>query len=173
MRTMGIDASTTSTGVAVFEDCDLIFYTTIKPQGEDWRDRLFHQGPMLKEIIEKYVPAKVFMEDVPLKKAGGLQTLIILGGVQGFFYGIMASHSIPVYFLSPTKWRSELNMFDGTREGTKREVLKEKAIQMVNDKFGLDLIWNGPKSKKTEDDVAEAILIAYSQIKPKKFGKKV
>lgn len=172
MVVMGIDASTSSTGVAVFDDLELVFHTTIKPKGEDWRDRLFHQGPVLQEILEKYKPEMVYMEDVPLQKNGGLQTLVKLGGVQGFIYGIMASYKIPVYFLAPTSWRSNLFMFNGTQEGKKREILKEKAVMMANELFGLDLKWHGPKSKKSEDDVAEAILIAYSQIKPRKFGKR-
>ena len=165
MRIMGVDASTTSTGLAIFEDDKLIYHTTIKPNGENWRDRLFHQGPIVKEVVERYSPEAVYMEDVPLKRAGGLQTLVILGGVQGFFYGIFASHNIPVYFLPPTRWRSRLEMYDGTKEGMKREILKEKAVNMCNTIFGLSLAWHGPKSKKSEDDVAEAILLAYSQIK--------
>lgn len=171
MIVMGVDASTSSTGIAVFDGLDLVYHTTIKPKGEDWRDRLFHQGPDLKEIIEEYKPDIVYMEDVPLKTGGGLQTLVKLGGVQGFIYGIMASYQIPVQFLSPTTWRSKIAIFDGTQEGKKRDVLKEKAVIMANQLFGLELLWFGPKSKKSQDDEAEAILIAYSQIKPKKFGK--
>lgn len=171
MIVMGIDASTTSTGVAIFDEENLVYHATIKPKGEDWRDRLYHQGPELKEIVEKYKPEIVYMEDVPLKSSGGLKTLVILGGVQGFIYGIMATYGIPVTFLSPTQWRSKLSMFDGTQEGKKREILKYKAIETANKLFNLNLVWNGVTSKKTEDDVAEAILIAYSQIKPRKFGK--
>ena len=55
-------------------------------------------------------------------------------------------------------------MFDGTKDGRKREVLKEKAILMANKLFNLKLEWHGPKSKKTQDDQAEAILIAWSKI---------
>lgn len=172
MKVMGIDASTTSTGISVFDDLELIYHTTIKPKGEDWRDRLYRQGLQLKEIVEQYHPDIVYMEDVPLKAGGGLKTLVILGGVQGFIYGIMASYEIPVEFLTPTQWRSNLSMFNGTQEGKHRDVLKEKAVKMANEKFGLDLAWFGPKSKKSQDDEAEAILIAYSQIKPKKFGKR-
>lgn len=171
MITMGIDASTTSTGVAIFDGVNLIYHTTIKPKGEDWRDRLFHQGPVLIEIIEKYNPEIVFMEDVPLKSSGGMKTLVILGGVQGYIAGIMAAHDIQIKFLTPTQWRSTIGMYDGTKAGLKREVLKEKAIIMANKLFGLDLVWAGPASKKSQDDEAESILIAYSQIKPKKFGK--
>ena len=42
---------------------------------------------------------------------------------------------------------------------------------MVNKKFGLNLLWVAPKSKRNEDDVAEAILIAYSQVKQRFIGK--
>ena len=58
-------------------------------------------------------------------------------------------------------------MFDGTKDGRKREVLKEKAILMANKLFNLKLEWYGPKSKKTQDDQAEAILIAWSKINNK------
>lgn len=175
MITMGIDASTTATGIGIFDNNNLIYYTTIKPKGQDWRDRLFHQGESINKIIEVYKPDKVYIEDVPLKSSGGLQTLVILGAVQGFIYGIMASHSIEVEFVSPNTWRSMAGLFDGTTEGKKREVLKQKAIQTANEKFGLNLNWVSPNSKFNEDDVAEAILICATMIglvvKKKKFGR--
>ena len=46
----------------------------------------------------------------------------------------------------------------------KGHILKQKAVQTVNEEFGLNLKWVSPKSKLNEDDIAEAILIAYSQI---------
>ena len=64
----------------------------------------------------------------------------------------------------PSDWRGELELYDGTRQGTHRDVLKQKAVQTVNDEFGIKLKWVAPKSKLNEDDTAEAILIAYSQI---------
>ena len=171
MVVMGIDASTTSTGVAIFIEKELKFHTTLRPKGADWRDRLFLQGKDLVKIIEKYKPDIIYMEDVPLKSNGGLKTLVILGGVQGFVYGIAASYGIPINFILPTQWRSKLNMFDGTEKGKKRDVLKEKAVIKANELFNLNLIWCGASSKKSQDDEAESILIAYSQIKPRKFGK--
>lgn len=157
--TMGIDASTTCTGIAIFKDEKLIYYTAIRPKGDNWRDRLFHEGPALSQIIQLYKPDIIYMEDVPLKASGGLKTLVILGGVQGFIYGIAASNGVPVHFVSPTVWRSKAKLFDGTIEGKKRDILKKRAIEMANEKFGLNLKWNGPNSIKTEDDIAESILI--------------
>ena len=64
MILLGLDASSSSTGWAVFDNKGLAAYGIIKPNGEDWRDRLVHQGSKLKEIMEKYHPDKIVMEDV-------------------------------------------------------------------------------------------------------------
>ena len=171
---MGIDASSSCTGVSVFIDNELVHYEAIKPEGNDWRDRLFHEGPALSQVIKKYRPNKIYMEDVPLKASGGLKTLVILGGVQGFIYGVAASNNVPIEFVSPTSWRSMIGLFDGTKEGKKREVLKQKAIEKANDYFGLNLRWVSPSSKKNEDDIAEAILICAAMLgiitNKRKFG---
>ena len=171
---MGIDASSSCTGISVFINNELVHYEAIKPEGNDWRDRLFHEGPALSQVIKKYRPNKIYMEDVPLKASGGLKTLVILGGVQGFIYGVAASNNVPIEFVSPTSWRSMIGLFDGTKEGKKREVLKQKAIEKANDYFGLNLRWVSPSSKKNEDDIAEAILICAAMLgiitKKRKFG---
>ena len=62
MIVMGIDASTTSTGWAIFDDKELKAYGLIKPDGEDWRERIVNQAPQLVEIISKYKPEKIYME---------------------------------------------------------------------------------------------------------------
>lgn len=170
MIVMGIDASTASTGWSVFEDSKLIAYGVIKTKGEDWRDRLIHQGPKLIEIIKKYEPEKIIMEDVPLKSANS-KVLVILGAVQGFIYGIISAFEIPVQFILPSEWRSPLGLYDGTREGTKRKELKKKSIEKANQLFGLELSWVSPSSSKNDDDISDAILIAYSQTRKRMIGK--
>lgn len=170
MILLGLDASSSSTGWSVFDNKGLAAYGIIKPEGEDWRERLVNQGDKLKEIIEKYRPNKIIMEDVPLK-SGNSKVLVILGAVQGFIYGIAASYNIPVEFILPSEWRSPLGLYDGTREGTKRKELKRKSIEKANELFGLNLVWVSPSSKFNQDDVSDAILLCYSYIKPRKFGK--
>ena len=110
------------------------------------------------------------MEDVPLKSKFP-KVLVQLGAVQGFIYGVTASVHVPVVFLGPSEWRSPMGLFDGTREGTKRDELKKKSIEKANKLFGLDLLWVSPKSTKNEDDIADSILVAYSQINKKHIGK--
>ena len=45
-----------------------------------------------------------------------------------------------------------------------RDVLKEKAVRMANEIFGLDLVWVKPNSTKNDDDIAEAILIGWAVV---------
>lgn len=169
MIVMGIDASTSSTGWSIFDGNNLIAHGVIKPKGDNWRDKIQQELPLLCKIVDKYKPEKAYTEDVPLKD--GKITLVKLGAVQGMVLSVMAFKEVPVEFLSPSDWRGALGLYDGTREGTQREVLKKKAIEMVNKKFGLNLLWVAPKSKRNEDDEAEAVLVAYSQVKQRFIGK--
>lgn len=161
---LGLDCSTTSTGWSIFDNKGLAAYGVIKPDGEDWRERLIAQAPQLKEIIEKYKPTKIIMEDVPLNSKGGLKILVVLGAVQGLVLGIASSLHIPIKFVTPNEWRSKVGLFSGHREETKREEMKRKSIEFVNQEFGLNLKWISKSSKYNEDDISDSILIAYSQI---------
>lgn len=171
MIIMGIDGSTTSSGWAIFESegCIRIASGRIRPKGEDWRDRIEQEWPIFSQIFEKYRPVKIYIEDVPMKD--GKSTILKLGAVQGMAICLAAQYGAEVQFLLPSDWRSCLGLFDGTRQGTHREILKRKAVETANKLFNLNLLWVKEKSKQNEDDEAEALLIAYSQIKPKKFGK--
>lgn len=170
MVVCGIDASTKSTGWSIFDGKELTAYGVIKPEGQDWRERTVNQAPKLIEILNKYHPDKIYMEDVPLK-AQNPKVLVQLGAVQGFFYGVAASFDIPIEFLIPSQWRSPMGLFDGTKNGTKRAEMKRKSIEKANDLFGLNLVWKSVCSIKNDDDIADAILIAYSQVKVKHIGK--
>lgn len=161
---LSLDASTSCTGWAIWGNRGLEAYGAIKPDGDGWRDRLIHEGSELKEIIEKYHPDYIVMEDVPLNSKGGLKTLVVLGGVQGFVLGVASACHVPIRFILPNQWRSKIGLYDGTENGKKRDVLKQRAVEYVNREFGLNLIWKGANSKKSEDDIAEAILIGYSQL---------
>jgi len=162
---MGIDASSTCTGIAVFEDDKLIYHGAVKPsKGLHWRERLEEEGEEIEAIIKQYKPSCIYIEDVPLM-GKQMQTLVLLGAVQGYILSIATHYNVPVHFLLPSQWRSDIGLFDGSKMGTKRDAMKEKAVLTANEKFGLNLRWVKPKSRLNDDDIAESILIAYSQIK--------
>lgn len=163
MKVIGIDASTTCTGYSVFEGKRLVHYSCIKPTGKTWQQRLIDEGPKLSMLIEQWKPDFIVMENVPLVNRQ-METLVILGAVQGYILAIASHYNIEVKFVMPSEWRSEIGLYDGTRAGMRREVLKRKAIEKANELFNLDLKWVAPKSKKNQDDIAEAVLIGYSQV---------
>ena len=171
MIVIGIDGSTSSSGWAVFEseECKRIDSGRIQPKGEDWREKIQEEWLMFGQIFEKYHPQKIYIEDVPMKD--GKPTILKLGAVQGMAICLAAQYGAEIQFLLPSEWRSGLSLYDGTCQGTHREVLKRKAVETANKLFGLELLWVKEKSKKNEDDEVEAILIAYSQIKKRKFGR--
>ena len=171
MVIMGIDGSTTSSGWAIFEsnECKRLASGRIQFSDKNWRERIFKEWKVFDKIIQKYRPEKIYMEDVPMKD--GKSTILKLGSVQGMALCLASQYNIEIQFLLPSEWRSCLGLYDGTRKGTHREILKKKAVETANKLFGLDLLWVKEKSKKNEDDEAEALLIAYSQIRPRKFGK--
>ena len=171
MVIMGIDGSTTSSGWAIFDskDCRRLDSGRIQFNDKNWRERIFKEWKVFNKIIQKYHPEKIYIEDVPMKD--GKATILKLGSVQGMAICLASQYDIEIQFLLPSDWRSCLGLYDGTRQGTHREVLKKKAVETANKLFGLDLLWVKEKSKKNEDDEAEALLIAYSQIKKCKFGK--
>ena len=163
MIIIGLDASTKNTGWSVFQNNALIGYGVIREKGNlDWRERVIKIHEELSGLIDQYHPNIIYLEDVPLKK--GSLTIQKLSVVQGMIMGLCATHNIEIKFLLPVTWRKSLGLFDGTKNGLKREVLKQKAVEMANDKFHLNLQWIKKDSVKNEDDIAEAILIAYSQI---------
>ena len=163
MIIIGLDASTKNTGWSVFQDGILIGYGLIKENYNlDWRERVFRIHKELSALINEYHPNIIYLEDVPLKK--GSSTIQKVSVVQGMIIGLCATYDIDIKFLLPVTWRKSLGLFDGTKNGLKREVLKQKAVEMANDKFHLNLKWVKKDSVKNQDDIAEAILIAYSQI---------
>lgn len=154
MTVLGIDASTSSTGWGVLKDGELLECGLIKPKSDDWRARIKEVTKQLEEIIDRYSIGVIVMEDVPMTTKN-VSTLHKLSVLQGWIASMVDRRSIDLCLQSPTQWRTRLGMFDGTREGRKREVLKQLAIKMANEKFELEL-------KKTHDDIAEGVLVGYS-----------
>lgn len=166
---LGLDASTTKTGYAIFDDDKLIEYGYIEPCGE-WRDRVCEIARELIKLIRKHKIEQIYIEDVPLIKSKSTHTAISLGVVQGMVLTIASALKISIDFIPVASWRSLLGLFDGTAEGKKRVEMKRKSIELANKIFDLKLKWKSNYSKENEDDISDAILIAYSQIKKKIKG---
>ena len=50
---MGIDASTTCTGISIFNNKNLVYSTEIRAKSDEWHQRLIEQKDQIEEIIKK------------------------------------------------------------------------------------------------------------------------
>lgn len=163
MIVCGIDASSTCTGICFFQDGKLIFYDKFYPyEREDFRGHTCQIIGQVIEVVKKYSPDIIYMEDVPHYVGGrGVKPLIYLGCVQGiFYYELVYKLNYKIQFVDVYKWRQNLGFLAGER---KRAEQKKKAIEFVNETFDLELKYKTSKGG-TDDDIAEAICIAYSQM---------
>jgi len=112
---------------------------------KDTPDRVRAMGVELCKTIKKYNPQKVVIEEVA--QQSNALTLKLLARIQGIIIGFCAAHNIETYIVEPSKWRSKLSFEQGPK--TKRERLKEQAIQYIKDTYGLEL----------SEDECEAICI--------------
>ena len=173
MRYVGIDASSSCSGLALFEDNKLIDSTKIKSErGMGFREASCQMIERVTPIILEYKPDIIYMEDVPtFTRQGGnggniLQPLVALGAVQGIFYlELKYRLGCNIEFLDLTAWRQGLGFLNGSATERNRDHQKDKAVKFVNEMFGLDLYYQlGKKSVKDDDDQAEAIALCWSKI---------
>ena len=82
---LSLDMSTTCIGWAVFDEDNLIDYGKLKTTIEDldWRERIQNFVPQLHNLMKKYMPTKVYAENVPLVHNKAVLTLVQLGAIQG------------------------------------------------------------------------------------------
>lgn len=170
---LSLDASTSCTGWALFCNDNLIDYGKIKPDKKlNWRDRVKEIFEELQRIIKSHPARKIttiYIEDVPLKPQGGVKTSVQLGVVQGMILTLSYLHNIECECVSVGTWRSTMALYNKTQEGLKRENLKIASIKKANELFNLDLqcilTKNGNyNAEKSDDDIADAILLGASTI---------
>ena len=94
---MGIDASTTCTGISIFNNKNLVYSTEIRAKSDEWHQRLIEQKDQIEEIIKKYEPIMAYMEDVPLESRSS-KNLLLLGAVHGFIFDICINFDIKIEY---------------------------------------------------------------------------
>lgn len=162
---VGADLSTTSSGIGIFNDEELLYHNCLAPkitkktpkigETEPWETRIYLMAQMLNEIFDKYNIEEAYCEDIPLKD--GKPTIKKLGVIRGTFLSCCAIHGVKINPRQVSEWRQDAGFFDGTREGMTRDEMKAKAVEEVKELFNLSL----------NDDEAEGILIGYRSRYPK------
>ena len=164
MRTIAIDASTKSTGIAIFKDDKLERYHNIQDSNRSVLKRIKYMTDKIEEvyhstkqrdgsdgkvqvIMEQIIPdnlneAKWTHNQATFKALFYLQAAIVL---------MFDHYGIDVEFIGASSWRKQCGIKQG---GANRDVLKARDIEFVKEKFGLNV----------NDDVADAICIGWAKV---------
>lgn len=159
MNILGIDASTKSTGWAVYKDSKLDTYGCITASSTDLFKRIHKMIDELSQIIVNNNISKIILEEVRPDDIGGrsnLATHRALMWLQGAI-AMMVHDNYPkvtIEYLYPSEWRKCCKIKTG--RGVVRETVKQRDIRFVEETFGI----------KVNDDIADAIGLGYAHLHP-------
>ena len=159
MKILSIDASTKSSGWAVFEDSKLIDYGCITSASTDLFKRIHVMTDSIQEIMKKHNINKICLEEVRPEEIGNrsnLATHKALMYLQGAIAMMIHDNfsKTTIEYLYPSEWRKCCKIKTG--RGVVRETVKQRDIRFVEETFGL----------KVNDDIADAIGMGYAFFHP-------
>lgn len=156
MKTLSLDLSTKSTGIAIFENQELIFYTCIQAGSANLYKRIDKMVSEIDKILNNYNIDNIIIEDVVPDDVRHNQTVYKpLIYLQGFIMHLLNRHGFnknDIKFYTASEWRKKCGIHTG--RGIKRESLKPRDIQFVKDQFEISV----------NDDIADAICIGFAAV---------
>lgn len=155
MVTMAIDASSKSTGIAIFKDKDLIHYECITAGSTNPYKRIKKMVQEISNLYQKYQVTNVIMEDViPEDVRHNQQVFKVLHYLQAAVVLMLNDYKQTVEFYVSSEWRKKCGIKTG--RGITRDMVKQADIKFVKNKYNLDV----------NDDIADAIGIGYAYLNP-------
>jgi len=153
MITLAIDASTKSTGIAIFEGQELKHYECITASSTYLFKRIRKMQDEVKKIIEDYNVDRIIIEDVlPEDVKSNRKVFDALKYLQGYLVEVFEEKKIPYEFIVASHWRKLCGIKTGV--GIHRESLKPRDIAFVKSQFGIT----------ANDDIADAICIGFAAV---------
>ena len=156
MTILTIDASTKSTGYAIFEDTSLIYYGCITASSNDLIKRIQKIIEGLHPILQEYDVDKIILEEVrPDTESGekrNIKTYRALMWLQAAiaFLAHEISPRSTIEYVYPSSWRAACGIKTG--RGVKRASLKPADMKFVKDNYNIEV----------NDDIADAIGIGHA-----------
>lgn len=190
MIVLGLDMSSKKSGYALFVDGHLKDYGLWQASEDekDWRKRISYMAECVGEYCYTHNVEAIYVEDVP-PIMENTQTVKVLSALQGMLIAIAKLQKLVIDFVPVKTWKNEIGInFVSSKENNdcKRRVKeyfgtnstqplnkikgwakaweKKLSVDYANYTFGLDLIYKSPTSKFNQDDIADAINIAWSKI---------
>lgn len=162
MNIIAIDASTKSSGVAVYRHNKLQKYECLTASSPDLFRRIEVMVDKVREVIAQnpdidYVILEQVrqQEDSIYMSIKTYKALMYLQGCLGMMLHKDFKH-IQMDFMYPTSWRKVCGIRQG--RGIKRPVQKQFDKQWVKDRYGIQV----------NDDIADAICLGYAYLEQKK-----
>lgn len=151
MTILSIDASTKSSGCAIFEENKLIHYECITASGSDKFKRIQKMNNRIKELVNQYHPTVAIMEDVMPQDVKHNQAVYkALIYLQAIIVMTLYDLGIETTFYTASHWRSVVGIHTG--RGIKRDELKQASINLVKQKYNITV----------NDDQADGINIGLA-----------
>lgn len=152
MIILGLDISTKSTGWAIFEDTKLVDYGCASASSTNVYDRIDKIVNELRAVVEEYHPTSVIAEEPePAFVKNNIDVYRKLTFAHGAIGAMLNKHKLSMQLCSSSHWRKAVGIKTG--RGITRAQLKPADIAKANELFDLN---------NKNDDIADAILIAYS-----------
>lgn len=155
MNILSIDASTKSTGYALYKHNKLITYDCIKSTSPDLFNRINKMVIEIQNILSQNLDIDyVILQQVQQQGFVNIKTYKALMYLQGCIGNMLYNKfkHIQLKFLYPSEWRKVCQIKQG--RGVKREQQKQNDIKWVKQNFNLEV----------NDDIADAIGIGYAFI---------
>lgn len=148
VKILGVDASTKCSGYClVDENGKLLSHSVFDYKGiKDVDERIDLQIKEFIKLFKEWKPDVCYVEDTWNKK--NIETTKKLTNIIGAVRCLCIGYKCAFNLVLPSSWRSAIGI-DG-RKNTQREEFKQRAMDWVKEKYGLDV----------SDDEAEAICIA-------------
>lgn len=152
MRILAIDASTKSSGLALFEEQKLIDYKCLTASSTDLIKRIQKIVIELNTYVKNNFVDKIILEEVRPEQGRNLTTYKALMWLQAAINFMMHENypNVKIEYVYPNEWRALCGIRTG--RGIKRDNLKNADIQFVKDTYNIEV----------NDDIADAIGIGHS-----------
>lgn len=158
MYILALDASTKSSGIAVFNDTKLVHYDCLTASSTDVIKRIYKITDALQKVLEQYDISTIIMEEVRPETSNSsttnLHTQRILMWLQANINFMIHDNfpKVKVEYVYPSEWRKQCGIRQG--RGVHRNAQKELDIKFVKDYYCIDV----------NDDIADAIGIGHAHV---------
>ena len=155
MNLIAIDASTKSTGIAIYKHNKLEYIDCVTASSTDLFSRIKVMVDNIKQLLSKNLDiAYLILEQVRQDNFVNVKTYKALMYLQGCIAMMVHQNfkHITVDFMYPSQWRKVCKIKQG--RGVQRDTQKQNDIQWVKENFKLQV----------NDDIADAIGIGFAYI---------